>query len=657
MKKQYLGFIKSVFKGKKICIIIFLLTFSSVYAQEQCGTDILHDNLMKTDSVYRKTYNQNQEKTRLAYIEYLNNKNRVINASSVTIAYIPINFHILQVNGDFDVSDVNITKQVTLVNNINSNRTNTSLSNTGIQFYIKNIYRVNASSISNYAANGFVYKDNLISNIEEIYNYVNYNYYKSQYNVYIVNKINGTTPSDGSYTAGSAYFPGSTDYHDLAIVRYDQFDSSSITLVHELGHSLNLHHTFYNPTCGSDQTNTGDLCADTPPHDQSTCDNSNYCSNGLTTDLTNSIKNIMSYCQGNNRILFSNDQAFRLWNALNLTNRNIYTTYINYSISTSSSRFNFQNNTGSIYLTASPNNSIAQWYITNIPSWVTFSNISGTGTSNIRFSLSQNTSTSSRVANININGIIYTISQAGAIIYSVSLSSNSANSGTTSGAGNYYADSSVTITATPNSGYFFTNWTENGTAVSSNASYTFTINANRSLVANFTLCPNIETPMIVRVNNNLQTNIQTYSKYEWYKDNIILNGYSTYLLQSPNIGVYTVKGFNQNLCPTNLSKKYYYATTCLTPTGRIGNGASIEGSVIDNPSQIVIKWCPEILKNFITILVLDINGNKVLQQKVPANLGTYILFKNTINATQYFIQVLDENNELVQLSDVIKSNF
>ena len=249
--------------------------------------------------------------------------------------------------------------------------------------------------------------------------------------------------------------------------------------------------------------------------------------------------------------------------------------------------------------------------------------------------------------------LVATFRQQAASAYSVSLSTNPANSGTTSGSGNYNAGSSITVTATPNSGYEFTNWTENGTAVSTNASYTFTINANRTLVANFTLCPNLETPIIARVNNNLQTNIQTYSKYEWYKDNIILNGYSTYLLQSPNIGVYTVKGFNQNLCPTNLSKKYYYATTCITPTGRIGNGASIEGNVIDNPSQIIIKWCPEILKNFITILALDINGNKVLQQKVPANLGTYILFKNTINATQYFIQVLDENNELVQLSDVV----
>ena len=40
-------------------------------------------------------------------------------------------------------------------------------------------------------------------------------------------------------------------------------------------------------------------------------------------------------------------------------------------------------------------------------------------------------------------------------------------------------------TATPSNGYHFVNWTENGTAVSSNATYSFTVTADRNLVANF----------------------------------------------------------------------------------------------------------------------------------------------------------------------------
>ena len=42
------------------------------------------------------------------------------------------------------------------------------------------------------------------------------------------------------------------------------------------------------------------------------------------------------------------------------------------------------------------------------------------------------------------------------------------------------------MTATANSGYNFVNWTANGSVVSTSASYTFTLNSNVTLVANFT---------------------------------------------------------------------------------------------------------------------------------------------------------------------------
>ena len=69
--------------------------------------------------------------------------------------------------------------------------------------------------------------------------------------------------------------------------------------------------------------------------------------------------------------------------------------------------------------------------------------------------------------------------------YTVTLSSNPSAGGTTNGAGTFNSGSSVTVTDSPNAGYTFTNWTENGTVVSTNASYTFTISGNRTLVANF----------------------------------------------------------------------------------------------------------------------------------------------------------------------------
>ena len=71
--------------------------------------------------------------------------------------------------------------------------------------------------------------------------------------------------------------------------------------------------------------------------------------------------------------------------------------------------------------------------------------------------------------------------------YTVSLSSSPSSGGSTSGGGTYDSGSSVTVTASFNSGYAFVNWTESGSSVSTSASYTFTISGNRTLVANFTV--------------------------------------------------------------------------------------------------------------------------------------------------------------------------
>ncbi|MBQ6101441.1 MAG: hypothetical protein IJL04_04005, partial [Bacteroidales bacterium] len=51
--------------------------------------------------------------------------------------------------------------------------------------------------------------------------------------------------------------------------------------------------------------------------------------------------------------------------------------------------------------------------------------------------------------------------------------------------GTYYQGDVCNVTATANEGYSFVNWTENGTVVSTDASYTFTVTSDHELVANF----------------------------------------------------------------------------------------------------------------------------------------------------------------------------
>ena len=60
-----------------------------------------------------------------------------------------------------------------------------------------------------------------------------------------------------------------------------------------------------------------------------------------------------------------------------------------------------------------------------------------------------------------------------------------AENGTVEGAGEYEEGTEITLTATPNEGYEFVNWTENEVEVSTDAEYTFEVLADRALVANF----------------------------------------------------------------------------------------------------------------------------------------------------------------------------
>lgn len=71
--------------------------------------------------------------------------------------------------------------------------------------------------------------------------------------------------------------------------------------------------------------------------------------------------------------------------------------------------------------------------------------------------------------------------------YTINVSANPNEGGSVTGGGEYSGGQSCTVHATASTGYTFTNWTENGTQVSSQADYTFTVNGNRNLVANFAI--------------------------------------------------------------------------------------------------------------------------------------------------------------------------
>ncbi len=74
---------------------------------------------------------------------------------------------------------------------------------------------------------------------------------------------------------------------------------------------------------------------------------------------------------------------------------------------------------------------------------------------------------------------------AASTAHTVTLTASPAAGGTLTGGGIYADGASVTVTATANDGYAFASWTENGSVVSTEASYAFTVSGDRTLVAHF----------------------------------------------------------------------------------------------------------------------------------------------------------------------------
>ena len=69
--------------------------------------------------------------------------------------------------------------------------------------------------------------------------------------------------------------------------------------------------------------------------------------------------------------------------------------------------------------------------------------------------------------------------------YDITATANPTAGGTVTGGGSYAEGTTCTLTATANTGYEFVNWTKNGTQVSTNASYAFTVTEAGDYVAHF----------------------------------------------------------------------------------------------------------------------------------------------------------------------------
>jgi uncharacterized repeat protein (TIGR03803 family) len=136
--------------------------------------------------------------------------------------------------------------------------------------------------------------------------------------------------------------------------------------------------------------------------------------------------------------------------------------------------------------------------ITNVPSWLTASPTSGTVTTKgttvtfrINTSAADKLSVGTNIGNIGFNTANNQVTTRSATLtvtpknYTVKVSASPTADGTVTGGGTFAGGTSDTATATPKTGHTFLHWTESGKVVSTSESYTFTVSANTTLVADF----------------------------------------------------------------------------------------------------------------------------------------------------------------------------
>ena len=135
--------------------------------------------------------------------------------------------------------------------------------------------------------------------------------------------------------------------------------------------------------------------------------------------------------------------------------------------------------------------------------------------------------------------------------YNINVSANPVAGGNVSGGGTYSSGSSVTVTASPNSGYSFVNWTEGGTQVSASASYTFSATVDRTLVANFTQSAQNYT-LTVKASPKTGGTVSGGGTFA--------GGSSVTVTASPNSG-YTFTNWTQNGVVVSTSANYTFTLT------------------------------------------------------------------------------------------------
>ena len=230
-------------------------------------------------------------------------------------------------------------------------------------------------------------------------------------------------------------------------------------------------------------------------------------------------------------------------------------------------------------------------------------------------------------------------------LHEVTASVNDENFGSVTGVGIYGYGEEVTLTATPNEGYKFVNWTENGEVVSEEAKYTFVVENDRKFVANFELLTYNVTASANKENFGAVKGAGTYN-----------HGEEVTLTAVPNEG-YKFVNWTEN--GEVVSEEAEYTFVVENDRNLVANFEKIEqpeepGEGVEElsssfniyPNPVIDKLYIETLTQTLTIKIYDVYGR--LQQSMVNSQQSTVIDVANLNSGIYFVKVVTSEGEAVK---------
>ena len=321
-------------KSMKSLFIATLATLASLQVLSQqpirtCPSDEKNNQLLQTDPVFHRSF-QNMERIlrQRESAPYLNDR---IDG----VLTIPVVVHVIHlgeaVGTGSNISDAQVQSAITALNEDFRRLAGTNGFGDGVDVELEfclasrtpqnqstnGIVRVNGSSVPNYATQGITANGTIGASelaVKQLSNWPR----ESYMNIWVVSEIENN--NGGAGIQGYAYFPFNSVL-DGVVVQYrafgtvgtlNSFTNANRTLTHEVGHYLNLYHTFENTSncspSGSCSTQ-GDRVCDTPPTVQNSSCSSPTCSGAL-------VANYMDYTPETCQNMFTAGQKLRMRTAL-----------------------------------------------------------------------------------------------------------------------------------------------------------------------------------------------------------------------------------------------------------------------------------------------------------------------------------------------------